>query len=254
MAYRAATITAQALREFGPPVLKTKWNGEERLQLSPDSRHQGETDPHKTGRAIDIVLDAQRPTEKMEGEILVQAFIDLSADMQWQYLIYAKRAWDPLKTYEQAIPRIANPRDYTTDWERARYEHMTHIHIQWSDEKKDIDPSKETLVQRLQDDSWADSTLEDFSDQLVGAWNVQIGGWSGLFTFSVDGSVSWANSRSSLKHPGRWRFTNNQLLWSFSDPGDIRTFTVDLPFDSSPKKVSGVITPQGQGSFSMSKA
>ena len=92
--------------------------------------------PIRTGRAIDIVLDSQRPTEKVEGEILVQAFIDLSDDMQWEYLIYAKRAWDPLKAYDQPIPRIADPRDYTTAWERARYEHITHIHIQWSEEKK----------------------------------------------------------------------------------------------------------------------
>ena len=106
MAYRAATTTAEALRDNGPPVLKTNWHGEGRLQLAPDDRHQGETDPHKTGRAIDIVLDSQRPTEKVEAEILVQAFIDLSDDMQWEYLIYAKRAWDPLKATTGQYPGL----------------------------------------------------------------------------------------------------------------------------------------------------
>ena len=252
MAYRAATTTAEALRDNGPPVLKTNWNGEGRLQLAPDDRHQGETDPHKTGRAIDIVLDSQRPTEKVEGEILVQAFIDLSDDMQWEYLIYAKRAWDPLKAYDQPIPRIADPRDYTTAWERARYEHITHIHIQWSEEKKDLDLFKDTLIERLNKDSWADSTLEDFADQLVGTWNVQIGDWSGIFNFAIDGSTYWAKSTSSPKNRGRWRFTNNELLWKFNDPADIRTFVVNLPLDSS-STVSGVIRPEGQGWFSMSK-
>ncbi len=233
MAYRAAATTAQVLRDYGPPVLKTSWNREDRLQLAPDNRHQGETDPHKTGRAIDIVLDSQRPTEKMEGEILVQAFIDLSDDMQWEYLIYAKRAWDPLKAYDQPIPRIANPREYTTAWERARYEHITHIHIQWSEQKKDLDPFKDTLIEKLQKDSWADSTLEDFANRLVGTWNVQIGDWSGIFNFAIDGSMSWANSTSSPKNRGRWWFTNSELLWKFNDPGDIRTFVMNLPLDSS---------------------
>lgn len=246
MAYRAATTTAEALRGYGPPVLKTNWHSEGRLQLAPDERHQGETDPHKTGRAIDIVLDSQRPTEKMEAEILVQAFIDLSDDMQWEYLIYAKRAWDPLKAYDQPIPRIANPREYTTRWERARYEHITHIHIQWSEDKKDLDAFKDTLIERLKKDSWADNTLEDFANQIVGTWSVQIGDWSGTFNFAIDGSMSWA------KNIGRWRFTNNELLWKFNDPSDIRTFVVNLPLDSS-STVSGAIRPEGQGWFSMSK-
>jgi hypothetical protein len=252
MAYRSAETTAKALRDQGPPVLKTSWHGEERLQLAPDDKHQGETDPHKTGRAIDIVLDSQRPTEKMEGEILVQAFIDLKDEMQWEYLIYAQRAWDPLKTYDQAIPRIADPRTYTTAWDRARYEHVTHIHIQWSEGKKDLDSFQDSLIQRLQKDSWADDTLEDFADQLVGVWKVRIGNWSGIFNFAIDSSMSWASNASSLKHAGRWWFTNNELLWKFSDPGDTRTFVVSLPLDSS-NPVSGVIRPEGQGWFSMSK-
>jgi hypothetical protein len=252
MAYRAAETTTKVLRDEGAPVLKTSWNGEERLQLAPDEKHQGEKDPHKTGRAVDIVLDSQRPTEKMEGEMLVQAFIDLKDEMQWEYLIYAKRAWDPFKTYDQAIPRIADPQEYPTAWDRARYEHITHIHIQWSEGKKDLDTFKDALIQRLQKDAWADTALEDLSDQVVGTWKARIGAWTGLFIFAVNGSVSWANNATSLKHTGRWWFTNNELLWKFSDPNDARTFAVSLPMDDL-GAVSGTIRPDGQGWFSMSK-
>jgi hypothetical protein len=173
----------------------------------------------------------------VEGEILVQAFIDLSDDMQWEYLIYAKRAWDPLKAYDKPIPRIADPRDYTTAWERARYEHITHIHIQWSEEKKDLDLFKDTLIERLNKDSWADSTLEDFADQLVGTWNVQIGDWSGIFNFAIDGSTYWAKS------------TSKRLLSITNESAPIETSAPSLRFVSQRWESHGFCCGRHFGTF-----
>jgi hypothetical protein len=254
MAGVAATKTADALRAHGPQVLQTTWHGEQRLQMAPDALHQADNDPHKTGRAIDIVLDSQRPTEKNEAESLIQAFIDLQSDLNWEYLIYAKRAWDSVRAYHTPIPRTADPKKYTDNWARARYEHITPIHIQWSEATKNLDIDTDSFVQRLQQNSWADDALETLANRLVGTWSATIGDndWNGIFGFTLEGGAWWSSDAHPVKARGRWRFTANEVTWTYNSPGDIRTFVIPTPLDKT-DNVAGIIRPDGQGWFSMTK-
>ena len=88
------------------------------------------------------------------------------------------------------------------------------------------------------------------SQQLAGKWAVTIGGWKGFFLFDAQGGVSWTESGTAQKHPGRWSVTASRIEWKFRDPGDFRTFVVQ---QLNTAKSDGTILPAGQGWFSMSK-
>lgn len=96
------------------------------------------------------------------------------------------------------------------------------------------------------------TTPTSIHGQLAGRWSVVIGEWKGLFIFDAKGVVSWAESDSSPRHGGRWAVKGGRLEWKFNDPGDIRTFTIPLPLNTS--KVFGTILPAGQGWFNMAKS
>jgi len=93
------------------------------------------------------------------------------------------------------------------------------------------------------------STAEPVND-LVGTWDVTIGPWSGIFVFGTGGTVYWADSKVSARHPGTWSVVGNEVHWKFSD-GDIRTFVASLPLLCA--RTKGTITPVGQGEFAMTK-
>ncbi len=83
----------------------------------------------------------------------------------------------------------------------------------------------------------------------LGQWTVNIGVWNGIFVFHETGSVFWADRVGAPAHVGQWSTNGTLLQWNFNDPGDFRTFTVQLPID--PANVSGTILPAGQGWFTM---
>jgi hypothetical protein len=89
------------------------------------------------------------------------------------------------------------------------------------------------------------------SQQLAGKWAVTIGGWKGFFFFDPQGGVSWAESATAPKHPGRWSAVAGRIEWKFRDPGDFRTFVVQQGVTTG--KADGTILPAGQGWFSMAK-
>lgn len=98
----------------------------------------------------------------------------------------------------------------------------------------------------------AQTTINTVPMSLPGRWMVTIGNWQGIFVFDKSGGVFWANNDHAPKHVGRWSVNGTRLEWNFKDPGDFRTFTVQLPLN--PTAVSGTILPSGQGWFTMSKS
>ncbi|WP_246722139.1 hypothetical protein [Methylosinus sp. H3A] len=91
---------------------------------------------------------------------------------------------------------------------------------------------------------------------LPGMWDVWIGdkgqGWNGLFKFMAKGGASWAEKASPDRETsGTWSMAKGRLSWKFASVGDFRTFVVKLPLQRYETK--GVVLPEGQGWFSMSK-
>jgi hypothetical protein len=248
---------AEILRDYGPPILVTPFvhgkTVEQRLQAAPDARHIGDDDPHRSGRALDIVLLAADPAQKAEGDALVQIFRDLADDMQWGWLIYNKRQWSPSgsETPRTFRAQKAGESAATYAFEKASFEHVTHIHIEWEKHKREFVDYEDSLVSALSQATAKLGALDMLTDALDGTWDANIGDWNGQFKFTRDGTASWFGK--GAKTPGgkgRWNAdTANELRFHF---GDARTFTVRLPID--PKKASGTILPAGQGWFSMSKA
>jgi hypothetical protein len=261
MAFKAAEATARALKEYGPPILRTKHTygydaktkkskTEERLQMAPDNRHQADDDPHKNGRALDIVLLASIPSERAEADEVVRVFLERREMMQWGAVIYNKEEWNSAGSKS---PRLSNDTDA---WEKARFEHVTHIHIEWPDHKKDDDSFYDDLVDALKSHGAKISAIDALNTLLPGSWNVWIGdkgvGWNGIFKFTAGGGASWAETDTPRKEtPGSWSVVGNELRWRYRADGDFRTFVAPLPLKR--EDTPGYVLPSGQGWFSMSK-
>lgn len=258
MASAAVELLAQVLRDFGPPILTTPFlhNGtsELRLQLAPDSLHNSEHDPHKEGRALDIVLLASHPGERAEADDLVRLFRRLVADMQWAWLIYNQKQWSPSGAETPRIFRAKRSDESAAAYalDKMRFEHVTHIHIEWELHKRDFDGFEDALSSALSDELDSIAELDALPAKLDGTWNVKIGDWAGFFKFTESGNVTWHSTRGGTAGgTGRWNVdTLGKLRWKFGG-GDIRIFQADLPIE--PQSVSGQILPSGQGWFTMSK-
>jgi hypothetical protein len=261
MAFKAAEATSRALYEHGPAILryphvygydaeKKKKKTEDRLQLAPDDRHQADKDPHKNGRALDIVLVSTSPSERAEADKLVEIFLELRETMQWETVIYNRSEWNVAGSKSARLSSDPDP------YEKASFEHITHIHIQWSDNKKDLDTFYEPLVKRLRGAAADFEGVGSLDSVLPGRWDFWIGdpgsGWHGWLEFTATGAVSWAPfDKPAQKHPGTWRVEDSKLKFSFSTPGDMRTFVCDLPLTGV--DAPGTILPPGQGWFSMTR-
>jgi hypothetical protein len=89
--------------------------------------------------------------------------------------------------------------------------------------------------------------------ELAGTWNVTIGTWTGVFVFSENSTVYWAENTRGKQHKGKWWRSQDKLQWQFHDdpPAFRRTFTVPLPLRTT---APGVILPAGLGFFTMTRA
>ncbi len=108
-----------------------------------------------------------------------------------------------------------------------------------------------TKLNLLTDAGLSNVTGFNVKSELSGNWKVTIGPWNALFVFDAGGTVYWADNEYSPRHKGKWWATQNQVQWKFPDPGDIRTFSVQLPLNRISTK--GKILPEGQGFFEMKK-
>jgi hypothetical protein len=128
MAGRAVEATQKALYNYGPGLLtkaywdkaanKGKGSWLPRLQAAAGPHKDKTTDPHAAGRALDIVLFANDPTEKDFADRIVQVFLNLKAGMRFISVIYNEKEWNGAGVQ---FPRGGD----------AMNRHVTHIHIEW---------------------------------------------------------------------------------------------------------------------------
>ena len=77
--------------------------------------------------------------------------------------------------------------------------------------------------------------------------------FTGYMQFTPNGYVTYSGKpKDKPTNSGRWNLDGGKLQWRFAGPDDIRTFVVNLPLKRS--GTPGVITPEGQGWFNMSRA
>lgn len=137
--FRAAGGLRRILWDSGPPILKTLTavGQEARLQLQPGP--DDKSGPHFEGRALDIMLHAERANEFEIGENLREFLLNRQDEIRWSLIIYFKRQWTSL---ESMTPRVGTKgRDF---------EHKTHIHIEWSQNNRDKDDFKASMKQDLE--------------------------------------------------------------------------------------------------------
>ena len=129
MAGRAVDATQKALYNFGPGLLtqnywdkaanKGKGGWLSRLQAAAGPHKDKSTDPHAAGRALDIILFANDPTERDFADRIVQVFLAQRVAMGWIAVIYNGREWNRAGL---EFPRSGD----------AVNRHVTHIHIEWA--------------------------------------------------------------------------------------------------------------------------
>ena len=128
MAGLVVNTTEKLLREKGPSILREQYwekyvpKGEkpgwkDRLQAAPGP-HKSGGDAHIAGRALDIVLFADKPNERMIAERIVSAFLNVREEMKWISVVYNGSEWNK---FGGKMPRGGD------DINR----HVTHIHIEW---------------------------------------------------------------------------------------------------------------------------
>lgn len=125
MAARVVQEVKDTLEQFGPAVLRTKYDEQFSKNPGPTKRlqaaagpHKSGNDPHIAGRALDIVLYATIEAERVVADKLVEVFLTLREDMRWGGLIYNGSEWN---SRGNKFPRTG------TEINR----HVTHIHIEW---------------------------------------------------------------------------------------------------------------------------
>jgi hypothetical protein len=112
------------LREHGPSILSTNYKDAgakvmlPRLQGPAGPHKIDDHDPHKEGRAIDIILFANVESERQVADELVDVFLTVREKMKWLALIYNKKEWN---WAGKEFPRGGD----------AIRQHVTRIHIEW---------------------------------------------------------------------------------------------------------------------------
>lgn len=137
--HKAPLSMIAMLKKEGPDILRTSYRGLPRLQPYP-----GPTDkagPHVEGRALDIVLLGEREAECSIADSLIECFLNQRDFIEWELMIYNGEQWDSTGA---KTPRIWNPREHQDKKAPGRdWEHRTHIHIQWSKHKAQLDYAEE---------------------------------------------------------------------------------------------------------------
>jgi hypothetical protein len=83
--YRAAESARRTLRAEGPEILRTNFKSLPRLQTEPNPNDK--SGPHVEGRALDIVLLAERDSECAIADGHVARFLAFREEIGWNALI-----------------------------------------------------------------------------------------------------------------------------------------------------------------------
>jgi len=234
----AAVNTLQLALKSSIPFLGgtyKEWNGstQSRLQISGNPRHQ-------MGVCLDIILFCEAglsgdktvdwKTEKVLGENIVKAFVDLKADMKWTEIIFQDRLfWEP---------------EYYKHYGADR-KHFTHIHIDWmtnglkGHDKTEAEvlsgsPQKDTtgfsgaLTTRLSliNLQYTGGTLAGLNvatipktasadSNPVGNWNVTVDRWLWNYPLNADGSVTWRDPFNGQNGAGKWEVGPGKISFTW---------------------------------------
>jgi hypothetical protein len=136
-----------ALRDHGPFILKTTYHDVAakkdlpRLQGPAGAHKTDDHDPHKEGRAIDIILFASIDHERLIADELVNVFLKVREKMRWSAVIYNKKEWNMAGN---EFPRGGDPIN----------QHVTHIHIEWRAADAGSVDWEQTLIDELEKRTW----------------------------------------------------------------------------------------------------
>lgn len=142
----------------------TEGNGKAlpRLQAAPGDHsknpdYKPADDPHDDGRALDIILFANNPKEKIIGENIFAMLHAYKKEMNWSAIIYNRFTVDD----------FGGPRLYErNNWN----DHSTHIHIEWSASRSKTTGFKDFIweeLKQINEDS-AKGTLESVNISRLG--------------------------------------------------------------------------------------
>jgi hypothetical protein len=135
------------LSEHGPYIIRGKYYDVAAKKELP--RFQGpagphktdDHDPHKEGRAVDIILFANIEHERLIADELVNVFLKVRDKMKWSAVIYNKKEWN---SAGKEFPRGGDPIN----------QHVTHIHIEWRLADASSVDWEQTLIDTLDDTIW----------------------------------------------------------------------------------------------------
>ena len=225
-----------------------EWNGstQARLQITGNPRHQ-------MGVCLDVILFCEAglsadktvdwKTEKVLGENIVKAFVDLKADMQWTEIIFQDRLfWEPQYYKHYGADR----------------KHFSHIHIDWMTnslkglDKSEADvlsgsPQKDTtgfysaLALRLGliNTQYTSGSLVGLNvatipktpsadSNPVGTWQVRVDRWLWTYTFNVDGSVTWRDPFNNQNGAGKWEIEAGKIAFTWLNSKTTESWDVPL--------------------------
>lgn len=142
----AVTKGINILREHGPYILGTTYLEQSgtslpRLQGPAGPHKTDDHDPHREGRAIDIILFANIEHERLIADQLVKVFLEIRPEMKWSALIYNKREWWSNGTEHARGGDLIN-------------QHVTHIHIEWRMADANSVAWERDLIDALEDRTW----------------------------------------------------------------------------------------------------
>ena len=135
------------LREHGPYILGTTYRDVAakkdlpRLQGPAGPHKSSDHDPHKEGRAIDIILFASIEHERLIADQLVDVFLSVREKMKWSAVIYNKKEWNGAG---KEFPRGGDPIN----------QHVTHIHIEWRAADAASADWEQDLIDELEARTW----------------------------------------------------------------------------------------------------
>lgn len=144
MAGKVVESTADIIESNGPSILATSyWEANPgdgakpgflpRLQMAAGS-HKSGADPHIAGRALDIILFANKPSEKDVADRLVQAFLSVKDKLKFISICYNHWEWNGAGV---KFPKEKNP-------------HTTHIHIEWAAANMNLTGFEDDLSRAIQ--------------------------------------------------------------------------------------------------------
>jgi len=137
------------LRDHGPVILRTTYyEGATRTNLprlqGPAGPHKTDDhDPHREGRAIDIILFATKENERLIADELVEVFLEVREKMNWSAVIYNKKQWNKAG--------IEMPRGGDSS---SSNQHLTHIHIEWRAADATLVNWEQALIDALEARTW----------------------------------------------------------------------------------------------------